>query len=85
MPVPTPVPSGANDPNQLRALLAENLAELSALLGGLNGTDLDTRLGDEEWSVREILLHLLHAERWLLPQWVTWRGRVNASSEASGT
>ena len=66
----------ANDPDALRAVLAENLAELSALLDGVSTADLDVRLGDAEWSVREIVLHLLHAERWLLPQLTELRRAV---------
>lgn len=61
-------PASANDPAALRGVLAENLAELTALLETVSVSDLDTRLTDDEWSVREIVLHLLHAERWLLPQ-----------------
>jgi len=60
----------------LRGALAENLGELTVLLATVTGADLDTRLGDEEWSVREILLHLLHAERWLLPQLTELRRSV---------
>ena len=69
-------PASANDPAALRAVLAENLAELTALLDGVSGADLDVRLGDGEWSVREIVLHLLHAERWLLPQLTELRRAV---------
>ena len=61
-------PPSANDPAAVRGVLAENLAELTALLDTVSVSDLDTRLADDEWSVREIVLHLLHAERWLLPQ-----------------
>lgn len=66
----------ANDPEALRGVLAENLGELTAILGTISSADLDTRLGDEEWSVREILLHMLHAERWLLPQLTELRRAV---------
>ena len=69
-------PSAANDPDALRVVLAENLAELTGLLDGISGEDLDSRLGDGEWSVREIVLHLLHAERWLLPQLTELRRAV---------
>lgn len=68
--------SPANDPGALRHVLAENLAELTGLLDTVLGADLDTRLGDQEWSVREIVLHLLHAERWLLPQLTELRRAV---------
>ena len=66
----------ANDPEALRSVLVENLGELTALLETISGADLETRLGDEEWSVREILLHVLHAERWLLPQLTELRRAV---------
>ncbi|MXY79227.1 MAG: DinB family protein [Chloroflexi bacterium] len=69
-------PASVNDPSALRAVLAENLAELTALLDAVSGADLDVRLGDGEWSVREIVLHLLHAERWLLPQLTELRRAV---------
>jgi uncharacterized damage-inducible protein DinB len=69
-------PASANDPAALRAVLAENLAELTALLDGVSTADLDARLSDDEWSVREIVLHLLHAERWLLPQFIELRRAV---------
>ncbi|PZC49430.1 MAG: DinB superfamily protein [Chloroflexi bacterium] len=74
--MPASDPPSLNDPGLLRAVLAENLAELSALLDGVDGADLDVRLGDDEWSVREIVLHVLHAERWLLPQLTELRRAV---------
>ena len=37
---------------------------------------LDARLAPSEWSVREILLHLVHSERWLHPQLMLLRREV---------
>lgn len=58
----------SNDPAAISAVLRENLAELNSTIDRLAPADLDRRLTPEEWSVREILLHVIHAERWLLPQ-----------------
>ena len=59
---------GANDPDVLAQTLRENLDELSAVLAQVPPEALDARLDDDEWSVREVLLHVIHAERWLQPQ-----------------
>ncbi len=58
----------SNDPVAIAAVLAENLTELTATVERLTPSDLDRRLAPEEWSVREVLLHVIHAERWLQPQ-----------------
>ena len=52
----------------MRAVLRENLAELLGVVDALAPAHLDARSAPAEWSVREILLHLIHAERWLHPQ-----------------
>ncbi len=69
-------PASANEPEGLRAVLGENLAELTDLLDAIGPADLDARLGAEEWSVREIMLHVLHSERWLQPQLLELRRAV---------
>jgi uncharacterized damage-inducible protein DinB len=76
VPPAQPTPASANDPDALRGVLAENLAELRTLLDQLAPVDLDARLVETEWSVREIVLHVLHAERWLLPQLTELRRSV---------
>ena len=58
----------SNDPAAIATVLRENLAELTATIDRLAPADLERRLAPEEWSVREILLHVIHAERWLQPQ-----------------
>ena len=59
--------NAANSPQALPAVLQENLRELSQLLAGIDDKALDQRL-EGEWSVREIVLHMVHAERWMHPQ-----------------
>ena len=66
-------------PTDAVAVLAElraNFAALAALLDSLAEEDLARRLAPEEWSVAEILLHLVHAERWLQPQLLELRRAV---------
>lgn len=66
-----PVPQlrdGANDPEALKQTLRENLDELLTVLTRVTPEALDARLDDDEWSVREVVLHVIHAERWLQPQ-----------------
>ena len=61
------------------AVLAElraNLQALGALLDSLSEDDLQRRLTPNEWSVAQILLHLVHAERWLQPQLLELRRAV---------
>ena len=61
------------------AVLAElraNLQALGALLDSLSEDDLQRRLTPNEWSVAQILLHLIHAERWLQPQLLELRRAV---------
>lgn len=70
--------SPANDPAALAAVLGENLTEMNALLDRLSDTDLDRRLTVDEWSVREIVLHVIHAERWLQPQLLELRRTITA-------
>ncbi len=69
-PVPT---AGAGD--VLRAL-DENFTDLRSLLDRLADDQLDARLAPSEWSVREILLHLIHSERWIQPQLLLLRRSV---------
>ncbi len=68
--------SPVNDPDALAAVLQENLAEMLAVVDGMTPQELDARLGPEEWSVREILLHVVQAERWLQPQLLDLRRAV---------
>ena len=61
------------------AVLAElraNLQALGALLDSLSEDDLQRCLAPNEWSVAQILLHLVHAERWLQPQLLELRRAV---------
>ena len=61
------------------AVLAElraNLQALGALLDSLSEDDLQRQLAPDEWSVAQILLHLIHAERWLQPQLLELRRAV---------
>jgi uncharacterized damage-inducible protein DinB len=60
--------AGANDPEALKQTLRENLDELLTVLTRVAPDALDSRLDDDEWSVREVVLHVIHAERWLQPQ-----------------
>ena len=60
----------------VRAALEQNFNELRALLDTCDEDQLSGRLGDDEWSVREILLHLVHSERWLHPQLMLLRREV---------
>lgn len=60
----------------VRAALEQNFSELRALLDSCDEERLSERLGDNEWCVREILLHLVHSERWLHPQLMLLRREV---------
>lgn len=60
----------------LAAELRANFEALGGLLDQLGEDDLARRLAPGEWSVAEILLHLVHAERWLQPQLLELRRAV---------
>ena len=60
--------------------LRANFEALGALLDQLAEDDLAQRLAPQEWSVAEILLHLIHAERWLQPQLLELRRAVAPAS-----
>ena len=68
--------STANTAEALRAVLAENDAEMRVRLRTLAAGELEARLGNQEWSVREIVLHVIHAERWLHTQLLGLRRAV---------
>lgn len=72
--------SPANDPAAVAAVLCENLSEMSALLDRLCDADLDRRPAADEWSVREIVLHVIQAERWLQPQLLELRRTIAGAS-----
>ncbi len=54
----------------------ETFDELRTLLDHCADDRLDARFNPSEWSVREILLHLVHSERWLHPQLLLLRREV---------
>ena len=60
----------------LLAELRANFDALAALLDGLSEDELGQRLAPGEWSVGEILLHVVHAERWMQPQLLELRRAV---------
>lgn len=60
----------------VQGALAQNFDELRTLLDACSDGRLDERLGPGEWSVREILLHVVHSERWLHPQLMLLRREV---------
>lgn len=60
----------------MQGALAQNFEELRALLDACPESRLDERLTPAEWSVREILLHVVHSERWLHPQLMLLRREV---------
>lgn len=60
----------------MQGALAENFEELRSLLDACSDDRLGERLSPSEWSVREILLHLVHSERWLHPQLMLLRREV---------
>lgn len=60
----------------VQGALAQNFEELRTLLDACSDERLDERLGPAEWSVREILLHVVHSERWLHPQLMLLRREV---------
>ncbi len=74
--------SAANEPEALRAVLRENLTELLEAIDAMAPEALDLRLAPGEWNVREILLHVIHAERWLQPQLLELRALVAADLPA---
>ena len=73
--------SAANRPDAIVLVLRENLAELNALLATVATDELETRFSPDEWSVREILLHVIHAERWTHPQLLELRQAVDPDGE----
>lgn len=60
----------------MAAVLCENLSEMSALLDRHSEADLDRRPAADEWSVREIVVHVIQAERWLQPQLLELRRAI---------
>ena len=58
------------------AALGESFADMSGVLDRCREDLLDSRLTPAEWSVREILLHVVHSERWLHPQLLLLRREV---------
>lgn len=74
--------SPANEPEALRAVLRENLDELLEAIDAMAAEALDQRIAPEEWTVREILLHVIHTERWLQPQLLELRAAVAAELAA---
>ena len=69
-----PVPTAAR--SEVRDALDENFDDLRRLLDRLLDDQLDARLAPREWSVREILLHVIHSERWIQPQLLLLRRAV---------
>ncbi len=65
-----------NVPVDIEAALEQNFDELRALLDICTDERLDERLHPAEWSTREILLHVVHSERWLHPQLMLLRREV---------
>jgi uncharacterized protein YndB with AHSA1/START domain len=49
--------------DQLRGSQAKNLAELSTILAEVTESETDYRPTPEEWSIKEIIAHLIHSER----------------------
>lgn len=60
----------------VQAALEQNFDELRALLDACSDERLGERLSPAEWSTREILLHVVHSERWLHPQLMLLRREV---------
>ena len=60
----------------VQGALRQNFDELRALLDACSDDRLEERLTPSEWSVREILLHVVHSERWLHPQLMLLRREV---------
>lgn len=60
----------------VQGALSQNFDELRALLDACPDDRLEERLAPAEWSVREILLHVVHSERWLHPQLMLLRREV---------
>ena len=60
----------------MQAALEQNFDELRTLLDACSDDRLSDRLTPAEWSVREILLHVVHSERWLHPQLMLLRREV---------
>ncbi len=64
------------EPAAVLAELRTNFDALGRLLDELGEAELGRRLAAGEWSVAEIVLHLVHAERWLQPQLLELRRAV---------
>ncbi len=74
--------SAANRPEAIALVLRETLAELNALVAVMATDELEMRAAPDEWSVREILLHVIHAERWVQPQLLELRLAVDLEGES---
>lgn len=62
--------------SHVAAALGEIREELLSALDGIDEAELGQRLGEGEWSVREILLHAAHSERFLHPAMLELRRGV---------
>jgi uncharacterized damage-inducible protein DinB len=65
-----------NSPTALRTVLQENLDDMLNVIDAMTPEELDARLDEDCWSAREILLHVIHSERWLQPQLLAIRHAV---------
>lgn len=63
--------------DQLRDAQAKILAELSSILADVTESEADYRPAPEEWSIKEIIAHLIHSER----DHQVWIGNMVLSQE----
>lgn len=63
--------------DQLRDAQAKILAELSSILADVAESEADSRPAPEEWSIKEIIAHLIHSER----DHQSWVGNLVLSQE----
>ena len=78
LPVALPIEAtlaAVSDP-AIDAALTQIRDALLALLDGVSEPELGRRLADGEWSVREIILHAVHSERFLHPAMLELRRAV---------
>ena len=68
-----PIPDFPPPPEELAALgrsvYKEVLADLKAVLDGVSDEEAGTKPGEDEWSAKEVMAHLLVGERWNQAAW----------------
>ena len=93
-PIPEIPPTTAELAQKIAQLYSELEAELDKFFGAVSDTEASFKIGPNEWSVKEVLAHLIHSERFLqlnlaevaggYERWADdFGGNLNASVQAT--